>query len=231
MLAHSLSSQAAFIGIRSTFYRIASIFGQGVLVLIAGLIENQTGNIPLSWQPTLGVAAVIFCAITLYHLFFPPKARCRQTAHQQRRAVPNPTGQNWRSRLSPSSRNPVACFCHRFHVALQTARRISHQTVPAVPGPFPRKAAGLGLETDIVGLVYGTFGVIALLLGGIVAASTPSRVGLKTVVVADGGIHHAALPRLCLSCHFPAVEHRRHQHRRLWEQFRIRFRLHRLHAL
>ena len=39
MLAHGPSSQAAFIGIRSTFYRIASVFGQGVLVFIAGSIE------------------------------------------------------------------------------------------------------------------------------------------------------------------------------------------------
>ena len=42
MLAHSPSSQAAFIGIRSTFYRIASVFGQGVLVFIAGSIETRT---------------------------------------------------------------------------------------------------------------------------------------------------------------------------------------------
>ena len=36
MLAHDTKSQAAFIGIRSTFYRIASVFSQGVLVYIAG---------------------------------------------------------------------------------------------------------------------------------------------------------------------------------------------------
>ena len=53
MLAHSPSSQAAFIGVRSTFYRIASVFGQGVLVYIAGLIETSTGDIPWSWQVTL----------------------------------------------------------------------------------------------------------------------------------------------------------------------------------
>ena len=51
MLAHSPSSQAAFIGVRSTFYRIASVFGQGVLVAIAGFIEaNNPENIPISWQ-------------------------------------------------------------------------------------------------------------------------------------------------------------------------------------
>ena len=53
MLAHNEKSQAAFIGIRSTFYRIASVFAQGVLVFIAGRIEIVTGNIPFSWQVTL----------------------------------------------------------------------------------------------------------------------------------------------------------------------------------
>ena len=63
MLAHSPSSQAAFIGIRSTAYRIASVFGQGVLVFIAGRIEKSTGDIPFSWQVTIGVSAIeIFCA-------------------------------------------------------------------------------------------------------------------------------------------------------------------------
>ena len=75
MLAHSPSSQAAFIGVRSTFYRIASVFGQGVLVAIAGFIEaNKTENIPLSWQVTLGVSAVVFLLITLYHLYVLPRS-------------------------------------------------------------------------------------------------------------------------------------------------------------
>ena len=79
MLAHSPSSQAAFIGVRSTFYRIASVFGQGVLVYIAGWVEKnglhafgmniEAGNIPASWQLTLGVSAVIFFLITMYHTF------------------------------------------------------------------------------------------------------------------------------------------------------------------
>ena len=72
MLAHSPSSQAAFIGVRSTFYRIASVFGQGVLVYIAGLIETSTGDIPWSWQVTLGVSAVVFFLVTMYHTFILP---------------------------------------------------------------------------------------------------------------------------------------------------------------
>lgn len=74
MLAHSPSSQAAFIGVRSTFYRIASVFGQGVLVYIAGLIETSTGDIPWSWQVTLGVSAVVFFLVTMYHTFILPRS-------------------------------------------------------------------------------------------------------------------------------------------------------------
>ena len=73
MIAHDTKSQAAFVGIRSTFYRIAMVFSQGVLVYAAGYIENQTGNIPLSWQVTLGMTSVILLLVTIYHCFALPK--------------------------------------------------------------------------------------------------------------------------------------------------------------
>ena len=48
MLALEQHQQAAFVGVRSTFYRVATIFGQGVLVVLAGYLESSTGNIPMS---------------------------------------------------------------------------------------------------------------------------------------------------------------------------------------
>ncbi|MBR4148638.1 MAG: MFS transporter, partial [Rikenellaceae bacterium] len=60
MLALSTGDQAQFVGIRSTFYRLASIFGQGVLVWLAGVIESSSGDIPNSWRITMLVTAVIF---------------------------------------------------------------------------------------------------------------------------------------------------------------------------
>ena len=73
MLALKQSDQAAFVGIRSTFYRLSSIFGQGVLVALAGLIENNTNNIPMSWRITMIVTAVIFAVCSLYHTFMLPR--------------------------------------------------------------------------------------------------------------------------------------------------------------
>lgn len=45
---HALTEheQSLYVGIRSTFYRIATIAGQGLLVIIAGLIETGTGLEP-----------------------------------------------------------------------------------------------------------------------------------------------------------------------------------------
>lgn len=49
MLALDSSQQSFFVGIRSTFYRIASITGQGLLVIIAGSLETYTGLEPLQF--------------------------------------------------------------------------------------------------------------------------------------------------------------------------------------
>ncbi len=73
MLALKGGTQSFFVGIRSLFYRLSSVFGQGVLVVVAGLLETRTGNIPLAWRVTLLIGAVIFAAITIYHTFFLPK--------------------------------------------------------------------------------------------------------------------------------------------------------------
>lgn len=47
MLALDTNNQAKYVGIRSTFYRVATIMGQGVLIILAGFIESSTGSEPL----------------------------------------------------------------------------------------------------------------------------------------------------------------------------------------
>ncbi len=44
--------QAYFIGIRSTFYRLAMITGQGLLIILAGFIESSTGLEPVNFSVT-----------------------------------------------------------------------------------------------------------------------------------------------------------------------------------
>ena len=176
MLAHSPSSQAAFIGIRSTFYRISSVFGQGVLVLIAGLVERSSGNIPLSWQVTLGVSALVFAAVSLYHIFFLPRS-----ADDAPRVKADEAANTWKE-LGAS----FVTFFTKPGVLLaiffMLLYRLPEGFLIKMCQPLLVAAAdkgGLGLPTDVVGVVYGTFGVIALLAGGIVGGLVASRLGLR----------------------------------------------------
>ena len=176
MLAQDTSSQAAFIGIRNTFYRISSVFGQGVLVFIAGRVERSSGNIPWSWQVTLAVAAVIFFLVTLYHTFMLPRSA---------EDHPRVTGENGTSTLSELGNSFKTFFTKPgilLAIAFMLLYRLPEGFLIKLCLPFlVDKVAngGLGLSTDSVGIVYGTIGVIALLAGGILGGIFASRVGLK----------------------------------------------------
>ncbi|MTK51998.1 MFS transporter [Paludibacter sp.] len=50
MLALDNAQQSFFVGIRSTFYRLAMITGQGLLVIIAGSLETFTGSQPVQFS-------------------------------------------------------------------------------------------------------------------------------------------------------------------------------------
>jgi MFS transporter, PAT family, beta-lactamase induction signal transducer AmpG len=60
LLATTEHEQAFFVGIRSTFYRIAMISGQGLLVIFAGFIQSHTGlpKVELSIEAKPGAAIV-----------------------------------------------------------------------------------------------------------------------------------------------------------------------------
>ena len=177
MLAHSPSSQAAFIGVRSTFYRIASVFGQGVLVAIAGIIETRTDDIPLSWQITLGVSAVVFFLITLYHIFVLP-----HSADDKPRISEGASATAGITEFLRSFESFITKPGCLLAIALMLLYRLPEGFLIKLCMPFlvhSTAEGGLGLSTETVGIVYGTIGVVALLGGGIVGGLFASKLGLK----------------------------------------------------
>ena len=177
MLAHSPSSQAAFIGVRSTFYRIASVFGQGVLVAIAGIIETRTDDIPLSWQITLGVSAVVFFLITLYHIFVLPHSADDKPRISEGASATAGITEFLRSFGSFITK--PGCL---LAIAFMLLYRLPEGFLIKLCMPFlvhSTAEGGLGLSTETVGIVYGTIGVVALLGGGIVGGLFASKLGLK----------------------------------------------------
>lgn len=174
MIALDPHTQSVFVGIRSTFYRIASVFGQGVLVVIAGLLETRTGNIPLAWSITLWVSAAIFGCIALWHTFFMPKP---ETAAAESR----PAGEIFRE----LGRTFVTFFRKKhvwFAMVFMLLYRLPEAFSVKMLNPFlldGPEAGGLGLSTETVGVVYGTIGVIALTIGGILGGLAAGRWGLR----------------------------------------------------
>jgi PAT family beta-lactamase induction signal transducer AmpG len=59
MLATTEKEQAFFVGIRSTFYRVSTICGQGLLVILAGLIQSHTGLPTVTLQVDAKPAAAV----------------------------------------------------------------------------------------------------------------------------------------------------------------------------
>ena len=179
MLALTQKNQAAFVGIRSTFYRLSSIFGQGVLVAIAGLIETKTGNIPGSWRLTLMISAILFAVVTVYHTFFIPKP-ADDTSHLKADA-----GNKAKEILKEFGRTFATYFTKPgvlLVIVFMLLYRLPEAFLIKMCMPFlvaARDAGGLGLPTAEVGIVYGTIGVIFLTLGGIIGGVMASRWGLK----------------------------------------------------
>ena len=180
MLALEPSDQSFYVGIRSTFYRLSSIFGQGVLVVIAGVLETRLGDIPKAWSITLLVSAGIFAVITLWHTFFLP----RSSADSQRTL-----GDSKRSGameiIKEFGRTFVTFFQKKevlIAMLFMLLYRLPEAFLVKMMNPFlldPIAKGGLGLTTQAVGLIYGTIGIAALTAGGILGGIAASRWGLK----------------------------------------------------
>ena len=179
MLAQSQSSQAAFVGVRSTFYRLANVFGNGVIVAVAGILETSTGNIPLSWQITVGSSGILLTALTLYHTWALPKPASDSPDSVRNSAVKvRDIFKGFRDTVVTYFRKPGVWLA----IVFMLCYRLPEAFLLKLCSPFlvaSREAGGLGMQTAQVGIAYGTLGVVFLLLGGILGGLTASRRGLK----------------------------------------------------
>lgn len=173
MLALEEQSQAAFVGVRSTFYRIATIAGQGGLVYLAGVLGEHTGDVTLAWSIVFWLLAGMFVALFAWHRF----------------ALPAPAADVAASGEQAGFASFLAVFASFFRkprigviLAFLLLFRFGEAQALKLVAPFlldPPAKGGLGVSTADVGLVYGTIGVIALTLGGLAGGWVISRHGLK----------------------------------------------------
>ncbi len=175
MLALTEHQQSLFVGIRSLFYRISMVVGQGALVVVAAFVSDAWAQPKAGWIVVFGILAAFFALVASYHSF----------------ALPRPAADAMRS---PRSRGEVlreftetfVAFFRKPQVGVALTfmllYRLPEAQLVKMITPFmldPTESGGLGLTPDQVGLVYGTIGVIGLMLGGIVGGLAAARRGLR----------------------------------------------------
>ena len=175
MLGLDEHEQSLFVGIRSTFYRIATIVGQGVLVMIAGNLEVLTRDVSYSWSLMFYLMAGLFIAMWLYHHWILP--RPDEDGSRGRMDASAMTGELWRTIVSFFQKPQVVvgiCFMLFYRMPEGLLAKVS-----ALFLIDSQTNGGLGLSPAEYGFVQGTVGVIGLTLGGILGGVVASRDGLK----------------------------------------------------
>lgn len=176
MLGLNAHQQTFYVGIRSTFYRLATIFGQGVLVMIAGNLQVvYRGAISYSWSLMFYLVMGLFLGLWIWHCV----------------SLPHPAEDAPRRDASAASimRESLSTFVTFFQkpqwlvgVLFMLLYRMPEGLLAKVSSLFlvdSPSAGGLGLSPQEYGLVQGTVGVIGLTIGGILGGILASRDGLK----------------------------------------------------
>ena len=175
MLGLSKHDQAFFVGIRNTFYRFAMLAGQGPLVILAGHMEKIAEKTSWAWSITFFTFAALFSAFFLYHLFILPKPKT--DVKRETKSLKQLMEDFWETFSSFFKKEGIA-----IGLIFLLVFRLGEAQLVKLASPFlldNAEAGGLSLTTSNIGFIYGTAGVIALTLGGIIGGIVVSRAGIK----------------------------------------------------
>lgn len=170
MLALEKEQQSFFLGIRSTFYRASMLTGNGLIILLAGYLEHLYDDNQKAWSFTMIFVGLIMSVLTVYNYFSTPKAE-----------LPIKAGETEEKNFA----TVFASFFKKKQIGLILSFillfRLGESQLLKMLTPFlvdKTDVGGLGLATEDVGIIYGTFGLIALTIGGILGGIAISKDGL-----------------------------------------------------
>ncbi len=171
MLGLTEKKQSFFVGMRSTFYRLAMVTGEGLIVILAGFLENRYGDNTKAWSITMTAAAFLMLILTVSNFFVTPKYETSSNIITQK---PKGFLAVFKSFFTKPNIGIALAFILTY--------RLGESQLVKMAAPFlldtPEKG-GLGYSTEQLGTIFGTAGVIMLSLGGILGGILISRDGLK----------------------------------------------------
>jgi PAT family beta-lactamase induction signal transducer AmpG len=174
--------QELYVGVRNTFYRIGMVIGQGGLVLLAGYMQqgkfgDALQSLTSSWVAVFIILGVLMLLLGLYHAFILPKV---ETVVHDRFDFMEQMREFWLTlKVFAAKPHIISALC--FILLFRLPEGLLTKIVPLF---LKRSTAEGGLAMNDVdfGLIYGTLGVIGLLLGGLLGGWIVSRWGLKKCI-------------------------------------------------
>ena len=169
--------QAQYIGWQGASYNIAKILTSGGLVYIAGSLESSVGVVK-AWMVIMFICALIMFTLGMYHIrILPTEDNSDRKVSSARDAMIA----LW-DVIRTFFQKKYIWFHIVFIILYRSAEGLAVKIVPL----FLKASAdvgGLGLSTQDIGLVYGTAGSAAFVLGSILGGYFISAVGLKRSLI------------------------------------------------
>ena len=164
--------QSFFAGIRNTFYRISTIFSQGILLFVVGKLANHLGDVRTAWSITFGITGVLLFILFFYHSIFLPKPA--EDKHTSTENFFKSFSRTFYKFMTKKNIGMALAFILLFRLGEAQLGRIT----PLFMMDSTEKG-GLGLSVEQIGIIYGTFGITALTIGGILGGWMAAKDGLK----------------------------------------------------
>ena len=174
----SAKQQAQYVGWQGAFYNIAKIVSGGVLVYAAGILEKKLG-IASAWMMVMFGYGIIMVLLGFYNMRMLPSGGKTTAVHSVKESM-------------ATLKDVIITFFQKKHIWFSLAfivfyRFAEGQAIKITPLFFKaaRADGGLGLSTEQIGILYGTVGAVAFVLGSIASGYFVSNKGLtrKTLMI------------------------------------------------